>query len=425
MKSFSIISLGCPKNLVDSEYFNQILLEAGYTYIEDSENTDIILINTCGFIQDAKEESIITILENADFKQDNPKQKLIVTGCMVKRYKEELMKQIPEVDYWIDLKDFEALKEILHLNNKELKRSILTPFYYAYLRISDGCNNHCSYCAIPSIRGELCSEPMDKLILQAKQLAKSGVKELIVNAQDTSQYGIDLYKKQSLIDLLKELHKIPEFEWIRLLYLHPAHLSLEMIDEIAKLPKVCHYFDIPLQHINNEILTAMNRKTSKEHIISLINHIRECMPDAVIRTTFITGFPGEDVKKYNELVNFIKEIRFDKLGVFAYSPEEGTPAATMEKAVSKKTAQNRSDKIMALQQEISSENLDRFLNQEIEVIIERKASDPGFKYEGRSRYDAPEIDGMVYITKGQAKIGEIVRVKIIEAWEYDLVGEII
>lgn len=425
MKSYSIISLGCPKNLVDSEFFNQIFNKAHYKFTPNPEEADVLLINTCGFIQDAKEESIDTILEYTDLKKSNPKKQIIVTGCLVKRYKDTLTKEIPEVDYWIDLKDFEGFKEIIKSDDADLSRSILTPKHYAYLRISDGCNNHCSYCAIPSIRGELCSDPIEYLLEQAQMLADQGVKELIVNAQDTSQYGTDLYHKQMLIDLLKKLHAIDNFQWIRLLYLHPAHLTIEMLNEIAKLPKVCHYFDIPLQHINNEILTAMNRKTTKEHITNLINHIRKIMPDAVIRTTFITGFPGEDVKKSNELLKYIKEIKFDKLGAFAYSPEEGTPASAFLNQVNPKTAQNRKDRIMAVQQGISTEQLNRFVNQEIEVIIEKKATDEGFLYEGRSRYDAPEIDGIVYITKGKAKIGDIVKAKVFETWEYDLVAEII
>ncbi len=425
MKTYAIVSLGCPKNLVDSEYFNNIFINAKYQLTQKAENADILLINTCGFINSAKEESIDTILEYLEYKKEHQIQKVIVTGCMVKRYKEELQNELPEVDHWIDLKDFDQLTHILKLPSDDLKRSILTPKYYAYLRISDGCNNHCSYCAIPSIRGSLCSETMESLLNQAKDLAKQGVKELIINAQDTTQYGTDLYQKQSLIPLLQKIHEIEGFQWIRLLYLHPAHLTIEMIDEIAKMPKICHYFDIPLQHINDEILTAMNRKTTKAHIISLINHIRKVMPDAVIRTTFITGFPGEDVKKFNELLSFIKETRFDKLGAFAYSPEEGTPAIDLDKRATFKTAEKRRDKIMMIQQDISSENLNKFNDQVIEVLIEKRSDDPGFQWEGRSQYDAPEIDGCIYISKGYAKIGNIVKARVIETWEYDCVAEIV
>jgi len=423
MKKYAIISLGCPKNLVDSEYFNQIFIDSDYTITADAEKADIVLINTCGFINPAKEESINTIFEYTELKKQNKHLQVIVTGCLVKRYIEDLKAEIPEVDHWIELKDFETLKTILHTDRSSDKRAILTPKYYAYLRISDGCNNHCAYCAIPGIRGDLKSEPMESLIEQAKDLANQGVKELIINAQDTSQYGTDLYQQQMLIQLIKSIHEIEGIQWIRLLYLHPAHLSLEMIDEIALLPKLCHYFDIPLQHINDEILQKMNRHTNKAHILSVLNHIRQKMPDAVLRTTFITGFPGEDTKKFNELLRFIKEIRFDKLGAFAYSPEEGTPAIDFENQVKPKTAENRKDRIMMLQQEISAQNLEKFINREIEVIIEKKSQDKGFQWEGRSRYDAPEIDGIVYITKANAKVGDIIKARVIETWEYDLVAE--
>lgn len=424
MKYFSIISLGCPKNLVDSEYFYSIFEKSGYRYTDEIEKAEVLLINTCGFINDAKEESIITILEHLDLK-DKQLKKVFVTGCLVKRYKEDLQKSIPEVDAWIDLKDFNKLEDLLNTKHSQHQRHILTPNHFAYLRISDGCNNHCTYCTIPSIRGNLISEKQEDLVQQAKQLASQGVKEIIINAQDTTQYGTDLYQKQALIDLIKEIHTIDDIQWIRLLYLHPAHITESFIDEIAKLPKVCHYFDIPLQHISQNILESMNRHVSKDRIIEILNYIRKTIPDAVIRTTFITGFPGEGRKEYNELLKFIRDFKFGRLGAFAYSPEEGTHAERMENQVSKRTAQNRKDKIMAIQQEISSEWLKSYIDKEIEVIIERKATEPGFLWEGRAIFDAPEIDGIVFVTKGKAKIGEIVKVMIYDSWEYDLVGEIV
>ena len=425
MKYFSIISLGCPKNLVDSEYFFTIFEKAGYKFSENTEKAEIILINTCGFINDAKEESIDTILETLQLKETGKCKKIFVTGCMVKRYKEDLKASIPEVDEWIDLKDFDELESILNSEHKQKERTILTPKHYAYLRISDGCNNHCSYCAIPSIRGELKSETIEDMLIQAKALADQGVKEIIINAQDTTQYGTDLYGKQSLIDLIKAIHAIDKISWIRLLYLHPAHITETFIDELALLPKICPYFDIPLQHINDNILNAMNRHVTKARIIEILNYIKFKLPEAVIRTTFITGFPGEDRKIFNELLRFIQEFNFGRLGAFDFSPEEGTLAEKMENQISKRTAQNRKDKIMAIQQTISIEYLNRFVDKEIEVIIEKESIEPGIKYEGRSRFDAPEIDGIVFITKGKAKIGDIVNVMISESWEYDLVGEII
>ncbi len=423
MKRFSLISLGCPKNLVDSEYFKQIFLDSDIVYTENEKQADYVLINTCGFINPAKEESINTILEYATLKDENKKQKLIVTGCLVKRYMDTLKNEIPEVDYWIGLKDFDLLKSILKTENATDKRAVLTPKHYAYLRVSDGCNNHCAYCAIPSIRGDLQSESLESMVKQAKELADQGVKELIINAQDTAQYGTDLYKKQMLIDLLHEIHKIEGLKWIRLLYLHPAHINFEMLDELAKMPKLCHYFDIPIQHINDEILTSMNRHTNKAHIISVLKYIRKIMPDAVLRTSLITGFPGEDIKKFNELIKFIEDIKFDKLGVFSYSPEEGTPAIDFPKQITQKTAEKRRDKIMMLQQVISTDNLIKFIGQKLDVIIEKESAEAGYQWEARSQYDAPDIDGIVYVVKANAQIGDIIRVKIVESWEYDLVAE--
>jgi len=434
MNKFAIVSLGCPKNLVDSEYFKQIFLDYGLIYTEIPEEAKYILINTCGFINPAKEESINNILEYAELKHNNKNVKLIVTGCLVKRYIDVLKKEISEVDYWIGLKDFDLLKNILSQmpatvksSDKHaqlpLKRSILTPHHYAYLRVSDGCNNHCSYCAIPSIRGDLQSESIESLIKEAKTLANQGVKELIINAQDTAQYGTDSYKQQRLIDLLKEVQKIQDFRWIRLLYLHPAHLTFEIIDELAKIKKLCHYFDIPIQHINDDILKDMNRHTDKAHIISILSHIRKRIPDAVLRTSLITGFPGEDVKRFNELLRFIQEMKFDKLGVFSYSPEEGTTAADLPKQVTPKTADRRRDKIMALQQAISAENLVRFIGKELEVIIDNESKEDGYQWEARSEYDAPDIDGIVYIKQSNRNIGDIVKVKIIDSLEYDLIAE--
>ncbi len=430
MKLYHLISLGCPKNLIDSERFAFLTEDAGYKPTAEAAKADLIIINTCGFINEAKEEAISTILENAEYKGGKKHPKLIVTGCLVKRYKADLETSLPEVDIFIDLKDFKNFKT--YLTGKEatetlqdvlIPRVTLQPQFYAYLRISDGCNNHCSYCSIPGIRGELTSVPKEILLNEVKSLAEKGVKELIINAQDTTQYGLDIYGKRSLIDLLQEICELKLFPWIRLLYLHPAHLSEDLIDFINSKPEICKYYDLPLQHINNDVLQSMNRKVTKERIIELIKYIRS-NPEAVIRTTFITGYPGEDRKKYLELRDFIKEYQFDKMGVFTYSPEENTPAAEFTAKVTAKTAQNRKDELMQIQQGISTDRLQNFVNLAMDVIIEKHGTEKGIKFEGRSRNDAPEIDGTIFITKGNAKPGDIVKVKITDSWEYDLVGEI-
>ncbi|MCK9329247.1 MAG: 30S ribosomal protein S12 methylthiotransferase RimO [Candidatus Cloacimonetes bacterium] len=423
MRNFSIISLGCPKNLTDSENFFSIFKQAGYNFTDNVNIAEILLINTCGFIRDAQEESINTILEHILLK-NNKLKKLIVTGCLVKRFQEELKQEIPEVDLWLDLKDFDGLQKLLNTHFK-IEREILTLPHYAYLRVSDGCNNRCSYCAIPDIRGELHSISIENLLEEAKILALKGVKELIVNAQDTSNYGKDLHGKSMLVELLTKLDNLKLFKWIRLLYLHPAHLTKEMVFEFSKIKSLLPYFDIPLQHINDNILKNMNRKITKQETLSLLNFIRETIPQAAIRTTFITGFPGETKKDYIELKNFIQEFRFTRLGVFSYSQEKGTPAYNFNNQVNKQTAQNRKDRLMAIQQKISEEIMSSFIDQELEVIIDRKANEESFLYEGRSYLDAPEIDGTIFITHGNAKPGDIVTVQITDSWEYDLVGKII
>ena len=423
MKNFSIISLGCPKNLTDSENFFSIFKQAGYQYTSIIEKAEILLINTCGFIKDAQEESINTILENITLK-NNKLNKLIVTGCLVQRFKDELIKEIPEVDYWLDLKDFSALQNILG-TNKPIQREILSLPHVAYLRVSDGCNNRCSYCAIPDIRGNLTSEPIEKLLDEAKILAQKGVKELIVNAQDTSNYGYDLYGKPMLVELLYKLDELNLFKWIRLLYLHPAHLSRQMILDFSRIKSLLPYFDIPLQHINDAILKSMNRKISKNDTLSILQYIKELIPQAAIRTTFITGFPGEGKSEYLELKKFISEFKFTRLGVFTYSQEEGTPAYNYESQVKKTTAQNRKDRLMAIQQQISEEIMSSFVGKEMEVIIDKFAVETSYKYEGRSYLDAPDIDGTVFITEGNANIGDIVKVMITDSWEYDLIAKII
>ncbi len=423
MKKYSIISLGCSKNLVDSEVFASIIEQSGYSITDVFEEAEVIIINTCGFILDAKEESIETILEAAEHKKTGKCGKLIVTGCLVKRYFRNIKDTIPEIDELVDLKDFANFAKIFKTQPTS-DRKLLTLPHFAYLRISDGCNNHCSYCAIPSIRGELKSVPIEELVTEAESLVEKGVKELIITAQDTANYGVDIYGKSCLPQLLKELHKIEKLEWIRILYLHPAHITSKIIDTIANLPKVCKYFEIPIQHINNEILQSMNRKVTKEHIQEIIAEIRTKIPEAIIRTTLITGYPGESEDKYIELRDFIKEIKFERLGVFSYSPEEDTPAFELTQQIPEKIAEKRKEEIMMLQQTISEDFLASLIGKKIKVIIDRIGEEGEFPFEGRSYFDAPEIDGTVFIEEGKAEIGKIVTVEITDSWEYDLVGRI-
>ena len=424
MKKFAIISLGCSKNLVDSEVFAYITESAGYRLTDELQEAEVIIVNTCGFILDAKEESISTILEAADFKTSGKCKKLIVTGCLVKRYFEDIKSSFPEIDEVIQLKDFNAFKKVFEISSSE-DRKLLTLPHFAYLRVSDGCNNHCSYCAIPAIRGQLKSVPIEKLAASTESLVAKGVREIILTAQDTAQYGVDIYGEQRLPELLQKLNSINNLEWIRILYLHPAHISSEMIDIIAKLPRVCKYFEIPMQDINNEILGSMNRKVTKERISEIITEIRLKISNAVIRTTLITGYPSETEERFAELMDFVKEMKFERLGAFAYSREEDTPAFDLEPQVSEDIAEQRKDEIMQIQQEISEEFLADLVGKKINVIIDKKSSEEDFLFEGRSYFDSPEIDGIVFITEGKGKIGDIVEVEIIDAWEYDLIGEIV
>ncbi len=423
MKFYYLISLGCPKNLVDSEIFAGIIEQDGFTATDDPALAEVIIVNTCGFILDAKREAIDTILELSGFKKEGKCKMLIATGCLVRRYFSDLQRDIPEVDHFIDLKNFTQFAD-LFAREEPYNRKQLTPQHYAYLRISDGCNNLCSYCAIPSIRGKLVSDPAETLIRQAKMMAASGVKELIITAQDTTQYGIDWDGNSHLIELLKELEKIKDIEWIRLLYLHPAHLSDELIDYICQSEKICHYFEIPLQHANDRLLNLMNRKVDQKRTREIIKRIREKDTYAAVRTTFIVGHPGETEQDFDELMDFIEEMQFERLGVFTYSEEEGTRSAQLPEKVDGDLAELRKDQLMGIQMEISQQLLRRFQNKVIRVIIDGKSDDQEFNLMGRTRYDCPEIDGAVYLY-GEAAPGEIRDVLIIDTWEYDLVGRII
>jgi len=423
MKKYAIVSLGCPKNLVDSEIFANIIEVNGFTQTENFKEANVIIINTCGFILDAKDESVQTILEMTEYKTSGKCEKLIVTGCLVKRYFDDIKKNIPKIDYLVTLKDFNTFAKIFSAVAQK-KRKILTLPHFAYIRISDGCNNRCAYCAIPDIRGNLQSVSIEKLVEEAKYIANLGVKELIVTAQDTTQYGVDIYGSQKLSELLHELHKIKGIEWIRLLYLHPAHISSKIIDTIARLPKICKYFELPLQHINDEILQNMNRKVTKKRIEQILSEIRQKIPNAVIRTTFIVGYPNESKENFAELREFIQQQKFERLGVFTYSKEEDTPAFSQNNQIDGETSENRKDELMSIQQNISQNFLESLVGTKIKVIIDRISDEDDFAFEARTYFDAPEIDGIVFITDGEAKVGDIAEVKIIDAWEYDLIGKL-
>jgi ribosomal protein S12 methylthiotransferase len=435
-------TLGCSKNQVDSEIMLGILKEHNYDFTYDESEADIIIINTCGFIESAKKESIDTILELAQLKKTCKCKILIVTGCLAQRYSKELSMEIPEVDAFLGTTNFNEIAKIINkiLKNNErivstansdkaveydLPRILTSPSYTAYLKIAEGCDNYCTYCIIPKLRGKYKSRPIEKIVNEAKNLAKNGTKELIVIAQDITRYGIDLYGNYQLCELLKQLNSIEELKWIRLQYSYPDIISDELIEVIESNKKICKYIDIPIQHCNNKILKEMNRRTTKEHIITVINKLRKKIPDIAIRTTLITGFPGETDEQFTELYDFVKEIEFDKLGVFTYSREEDTPAAKLPKQIPEDIKENRRDKIMLLQRDISlKKNMDK-IGRVYDILIEEKIENENV-YVGRTEFDAPEIDGVVYINSHlNINIGEFIRAKIIDALEYDLIGEVV
>ena len=431
------ISLGCSKNLVDTEITIGILKNKKYNIVNDPKQAEMIVINTCGFIETAKEEAINTILEMAEYKKKKC-QFLIVMGCLVERYKEELEKALPEVDLFIKFSEYNEIeKKIDNLvegkektNKKDynrlenyLDRVITTGTKTAYLRIAEGCSNRCTYCAIPYIRGPLKSRKFEDIVSEATHLAKKGYREMIVIAQDTTKYGVDLYGKPRLAELLQELSKIDGIKWIRFLYAYPETITDELIKIVKENEKICNYFDIPLQHISDTILKRMNRKSNSESIKKLINKIRKEIPDVTLRTSLIVGFPGETKEDFEELYQFVKETKFDKLGVFMYSKEDGTPAEKLPHQIHGNTKKARYRKIMQLQQEISKENLQKRIGREYEVLIENKTFDNQYLV-GRTNMDVPEMDGVVYIKNSNHKnvINQFVNCKIIEVKDYDLIG---
>ena len=434
------VSLGCDKNLVDSEEMLGALTSGGYRITDDESKADVIIVNTCCFIHDAKEESIQTILEMASYKEHGNCKALIVTGCLAQRYKEEITQEIPEVDAVLGTN---SQKSILEAVSKALegkvthiftplegipdlpgKRIMTTGGYYEYLKIAEGCDKHCTYCIIPSIRGSYRSVPMEKLISQAEELAEQGVKELILVAQETTLYGKDLYGKKSLHLLLKKLCQIPGIHWIRILYCYPEEIYPELIDTIRTEKKICHYLDLPIQHASDRILKKMGRRTTKQQLKDIVGELRRNIPDIMLRTTLITGFPGETADDHEELMEFVNEMEFERLGVFTYSPEENTPAALMKNQIEEEVKENRKEELMELQQEISLDNGEKLIGKTLTVMVEGKVADEN-AYVGRTYGDAPGIDGYIFINTGELLMsGDFVRVKVTGALEYDLIGEI-
>lgn len=435
-----MISLGCPKNQVDAEIMLAKLKDAGYEITNEIIGADVVIINTCGFINDAKQEAIDTILYVGSLKDEGQVGSLIVTGCLAQRYKEEVLREMPEIDGIVGIGGngdiVEAVEKVLSGKNVSAfpseyclpmsgDRMLTTPNYWAYLKIAEGCSNRCSYCAIPSIRGKFRSRPMEDILEEARSLAESGVKEIVVVAQDITKYGIDLYKELSLAKLLRKLCKIDGIEWIRLLYCYPDCLTDELIDTIAQEDKICNYIDLPLQHADKQVLRRMNRSGSEEELLSLIAKIRSKIPDVVIRTTFITGFPGETEENFETLSRFVEEAQFDRLGCFAYSPEEDTPAATMPDQLDEEIKRHRSELIMQQQYEIFERKQQAKIGKILKVLVDGFDEDDMLYY-GRSYMDCAEIDSRVIIsTEDELVPGTFVDVKIIAIDDCDLVGEVI
>ena len=434
------ISLGCDKNLADTEVMLGLLASRGYEMTDDETQADIIVINTCCFIHDAKEESIQNILEMAEYKKTGQAKALIVTGCLAQRYRQEILEEIPEVDEVLGTSAYDKildavdaalagkqevmLADIDALPLPETKRLVTTGGHFAYLKIAEGCDKHCTYCIIPKIRGNFRSVPMERLVKEAKELAEQGVKELILVAQETTLYGKDLYGEKSLHVLIKELCKISGIRWIRILYCYPEEITDDLIQVMKEEPKVCHYLDLPIQHANDEILKRMGRRTSKQELIDIIGKLRREIPDICLRTTLITGFPGETKEQHEELMDFVDEMEFDRLGVFTYSPEEDTPAAVMPDQIDEEIKKERQAELMELQQEIAFEKAEEMVGKELWCMVEGKIADE-YAYVARTYRDAPDVDGYLFIqTMEELMSGDFVKVRVIGAEEYDLIGEI-
>ena len=432
------ISLGCDKNLVDTEVMLGLLASRGYEMTDDENQADVIVINTCCFIHDAKEESIQNILEMAEYKKQGKIKALIVTGCLAQRYRKEIIDEIPEVDEVLGTTAYDKILDAVDAALKgqhevilsdldalplpDTKRLVTTGGHFAYLKIAEGCDKHCTYCIIPKIRGNFRSVPMERLLKEAQELADQGVKELILVAQETTLYGKDLYGEKSLHVLLRNLCKTPGIRWIRILYCYPEEITDELIQVMKEEPKICHYLDLPIQHANDTILGRMGRRTSKQELVDIIGKLRREIPDICLRTTLITGFPGETKEQHEELLEFVDEMEFDRLGVFTYSPEEDTPAAEMPDQIDEEVKLDRQADLMELQQEIAFDNAQDMVGREVLVMIEGKVADEN-AYVGRTYRDAPNVDGLIFINTDEELLsGDFARVKVTGAVDYDLIG---
>ena len=435
------ISLGCDKNLVDTEVMLGLLASRGYEMTDDETQADIIVINTCCFIHDAKEESIQNILEMAEYKKEGKAKALIVTGCLAERYRQEILDEIPEVDEVLGTTAYDKildavdkalegthsviLSELDALPLPDTKRLVTTGGHFAYLKIAEGCDKHCTYCIIPKIRGNFRSVPMERLVKEAEYLAEQGVKELILVAQETTLYGKDLYGEKSLHKLVRELCKVSGIQWIRILYCYPEEITDELIQVMKEEKKVCHYLDLPIQHASDSILKRMGRRTTKQELKDIIGKLRREIPDICLRTTLITGFPGETEEQHEELAEFVDEMEFDRLGVFTYSPEEGTPAASMPDQIDEEIKEERQAELMELQQEIAFDNAEGMVGREVLVMIEGKVADEN-AYVGRTYRDAPNVDGLIFINTDEELLsGDFARLNVTGALDYDLIGELL
>ncbi|AZR72551.1 ribosomal protein S12 methylthiotransferase RimO [Anoxybacter fermentans] len=439
MISVGLVTLGCPKNQVDSEIMLGLLDQAKFNIVDNLEEADVVIVNTCGFIESAKQESIDTILELSQLKDSGRLKYLVVTGCLAQRYYDELKKEIPEIDTILGTGNFDRIVEVIEEGlkgqdlggiirpkfeyRKDLPRIITTPGYTAYVKIAEGCNNRCSYCIIPTLRGPLKSRSIEDILEEVKELVSRGVKEIILVAQDTTVYGIERYGQPMLAALLRKLVEIDGIHWIRIMYSYPDYLTDEVIEIIAQEEKICKYLDLPIQHASDRILKLMNRPTRQKEVEALIKKIRERIPDVVLRTSLIVGFPGETEEDFQQLVDFVRRIRFDRLGVFTYSREENTPADRMKGHLPEEIKKERWNKIMAIQREIALEKNEVMIDKEVEVLVEEVYSEEEGIVIGRTQWDAPEIDNLVYVYNCHAQVGDFIMAKIVDALEYDLVGE--
>ena len=435
-----IVTLGCEKNLVDSEIMSGLIFQRGYSLVDEEEEATVIIVNTCGFIDAAKEESVNTILDMAELKKTANLKALIVSGCLTQRYKQELMKEMPEIDGIVGTGDFDKIGEIIdqalsgakpvYVGNpvfnyeKVLPRRLSTPRYTAYVKIAEGCNNACTFCSIPIMRGKFRSRSMESIVAEVEMLANQGVREISLIAQDSTNYGVDLYDRFMLPTLLNRVSEVSGISWVRLHYAYPGFFTDELIDTIASNPKICKYIDLPLQHSEDHILKRMRRPGRQKDARKLIEKIRSRIPDAALRTSIIVGFPGETEEDFERLCEFVKEIQFDRLGVFTYSLEEDTPAARLPGHLPEEVKEYRANVLMELQREISRKRNERRIGQLMDVLIERYDGRNDV-YVGRSQYDAPEIDGEVFVANCRTDIGEIVKVRITHSFEYDLSGEVV